>query len=51
MMNSTRDRILKTLLTHPNATISDLADAVDINTISVRHHLTNLLADQTHCRQ
>jgi predicted ArsR family transcriptional regulator len=45
MMKSTRDRILKTLLTHPNATISDLADAVNINTISVRHHLTNLLAD------
>lgn len=45
-MKSTRDRILKTLLTHPNATISDLADAVDINTISVRHHLTNLLADR-----
>jgi len=44
-MKSTRDRILKTLLTHPNATISDLADAVNINTISVRHHLTNLLAD------
>jgi predicted ArsR family transcriptional regulator len=43
-MRSTRDRILKTLLTHPNATISDLADAVDINMISVRHHLTNLLA-------
>jgi len=45
MMKSTRDRILKTLLTHPNATISDLAAAVNINTISVRHHLTNLLAD------
>lgn len=43
-MRSTRDRILKTLLTHPNATISDLADSVDINIISVRHHLTNLLA-------
>jgi predicted ArsR family transcriptional regulator len=44
-MKSTRDRILKTLLTHPNATINDLADAVNINNISVRHHLTNLLAD------
>jgi len=32
-------------LTHPNATISDLANAVNINNISVRHHLTNLLAD------
>lgn len=45
-MKSTRERILKTLLVHPNATISELAEAVDINTISVRHHLTNLLADR-----
>jgi DeoR family transcriptional regulator, suf operon transcriptional repressor len=44
-MKSTRDRILRTLLNHPNASIIDLADAVSINTISVRHHLTNLLAD------
>lgn len=44
-MKSTRDRILRTLLNHPNASISDLAEAVSINTISVRHHLTNLLAD------
>lgn len=44
-MKSTRDRILQTLLTHPAATISDLAEAVDINTISVRHHLTNLQAE------
>jgi DeoR family suf operon transcriptional repressor len=44
-MKSTRERILLNLLTHPNATISDLAAAVDINTISVRHHLTNLLAE------
>jgi DeoR family transcriptional regulator, suf operon transcriptional repressor len=44
-MKSTRDRILQTLLTHPTATISDLAEAVDINTISVRHHLTNLQAE------
>jgi len=44
-MKSTRDRILKTLLNHPNASISDLAGAVNINNISVRHHLTNLLAD------
>ncbi len=44
-MKSTRDRILQTLLNNPNSTISDLAVAVDINTISVRHHLTNLLAE------
>lgn len=44
-MKSTRDRILKTLLNHPNASITDLAEAVNINAISVRHHLTTLLAD------
>ena len=42
LMNSTRDRILQTLLRHPRSTINDLADAVGINPISVRHHLTNL---------
>jgi DeoR family transcriptional regulator, suf operon transcriptional repressor len=41
-MKSTRDRILQTLLRHPRSTINDLADAVGINPISVRHHLTNL---------
>jgi predicted ArsR family transcriptional regulator len=41
-MKSTRDRILQTLLRRPHATINDLADAVGINPISVRHHLTNL---------
>lgn len=44
-MKSTKDRILQTLLNNPKSTISDLAKAVDINSISVRHHLTNLLAD------
>jgi DeoR family transcriptional regulator, suf operon transcriptional repressor len=44
-MKSTRDRILQTLLNHPNSTISDLADAVGINAISVRHHLTSLQAE------
>lgn len=44
-MKSTRERILQTLLNNPNSTISDLAVAVDINTISVRHHLTALLAE------
>lgn len=42
IMKSTRDRILHTLLKKPGATIKDLAKAVDINPISVRHHLTNL---------
>jgi predicted ArsR family transcriptional regulator len=41
-MKSTRDRILRTLLSKPRATINDLAEAVGINPISVRHHLTNL---------
>ncbi len=44
-MKSTRDRILQNLLNHPNATINDLAEAVGINAISVRHHLTSLQAE------
>ena len=44
-MKSTRDRILQTLLSHPRSTINELADAVGINSISVRHHLTSLQAD------
>jgi len=41
-MKSMRDKILQTLLRKPRSTINDLADAVGINPISVRHHLTNL---------
>lgn len=41
-MKSTRERILQTLLKKPGSTINDLAAAVGINPISVRHHLTNL---------
>jgi len=41
-MKSTRDRILQTLLRQPRTTINTLAEAVGINPISVRHHLTNL---------
>ncbi|MHC1741097.1 MAG: helix-turn-helix transcriptional regulator [Anaerolineaceae bacterium] len=44
-MKSTRDRILQTLLNHPQSTINDLADSVNINAISARHHLTNLQLD------
>jgi predicted ArsR family transcriptional regulator len=44
-MKSTRDRILQTLLSHPRATINELAEAVNINAISVRHHLSNLQAE------
>lgn len=41
-MKSTRDRILHSLLGQPKMTINALAEAVGINPISVRHHLTNL---------
>ncbi len=41
-MKSTRDKILQTLLENPRSTIISLAEAVGINPISVRHHLTNL---------
>ena len=41
-MKSTKDRILQTLLRRPKITINELAEAVEINPISVRHHLTNL---------
>src|SRR5512135_1037556 len=44
-MKSTRDRILQTLVSQPRSTITDLASAVDINAISVRHHLTSLQAE------
>lgn len=45
MMKSTRERILHTLLNHPRASINELAEAVGINAISVRHHLTSLQAE------
>ncbi len=41
-MKSTKDKILQTLLRQPKITINELAEAVEINPISVRHHLTNL---------
>lgn len=44
-MKSTRERILQTLVSQPRSTISELAEAVDINAISVRHHLTSLQAE------
>ncbi len=43
-MPGTREKILLTLLNHPNATINDLAIAAKINAISVRHHLSSLQA-------
>lgn len=44
-MKSTREKILRTLLAFPDSTINDLAEAVGINGISIRHHLTALEAD------
>jgi DeoR family suf operon transcriptional repressor len=41
-MKSTRERILHTLVSQPRSTISELAEAVGINAISVRHHLASL---------
>jgi DeoR family suf operon transcriptional repressor len=42
---STRERVLYTLLTHEKCTINDMAEAVNINPISVRHHITKLESD------
>ncbi len=44
-MKSTRQRILQTLLGKPRRTITELAQAVGINPISVRHHLSSLQAE------
>jgi DeoR family suf operon transcriptional repressor len=44
-MKSTREKILQILLIHPRSTINELAEAVSINAISVRHHLTSLQVD------
>ena len=41
-MNSTRNRILQTLLRRPRLSTNELAEAVGINPISVRHHLASL---------
>ncbi|MBT3390541.1 MAG: winged helix-turn-helix transcriptional regulator [Chloroflexi bacterium] len=43
-MSTTRDKVLKTLLTRQRCTINDLAEAVGINPISVRHHVNKLEA-------
>jgi DeoR family suf operon transcriptional repressor len=44
-LKSTRERVLQTLLTHQRCTINEIADEVEINPISVRHHITKLQAD------
>jgi len=42
---STRERVLQTLLIKQRCTINEIAEAVDINPISVRHHINRLQAD------
>ncbi|HRQ33304.1 MAG TPA: winged helix-turn-helix transcriptional regulator [Anaerolineales bacterium] len=44
-VRSTKDRILDALHRQPKISINELAEAVGINAISVRHHLTNLTAE------
>lgn len=44
-MTDTRVKVLQKILNHPRCTINELADAVGINPISVRHHITNLQAE------
>ncbi len=45
MSNSTRNRVLRTLLLNQKRTVNELAESVDINPISVRHHVTKLEAE------
>ncbi len=42
---NTRERVLQTLLARERCTINELAEAVTINPISVRHHISRLEAD------
>jgi predicted ArsR family transcriptional regulator len=44
-MKSTREKILRTLLTYPGTTIKQLSEVVGINGISIRHHLNALEAE------
>ena len=44
-MASTREKVLHALLSHPRSTVSDLANEVGINDISVRHHISSLLVE------
>ena len=45
MSNNTRGRVLKSLLLNQKRTVNELAEAVDINPISVRHHVNKLEAE------
>lgn len=44
-IRNTRERVMHTLLVRERCTINDLAGAVDINPISVRHHISKLEAE------
>ena len=45
LSKTTRERVLQTLLRQHRCTINDLAEAVSINPISVRHHISRLEAE------
>lgn len=44
-IKNTRERVLKTLLTKERCTINELAEAVNLTPISVRHHVNRLEQD------
>lgn len=44
-MASTRDLVLRTMLSQPRCTINELADKVGISPISIRHHIASLEAE------
>jgi predicted ArsR family transcriptional regulator len=44
-MNSTREKILHTIKAHGHASIAQLAEALAISPVSVRHHLSALQAE------
>jgi len=44
-MKTTREKVLTTIKLHPKSTIKEIAAQVNINAISVRHHLTSLLVE------
>lgn len=45
MSNNTRSRVLRSLLLNQKRTVNELAESVDINPISVRHHVNKLEAE------
>ena len=45
MSNTTRNRVLRSLLLNQKRTVNELAESVDINPISVRHHVNKLEAE------